>query len=411
MPNGRTVKPANSRRADLQFDLDSVTVPAMGKCHPFRVAGRVILASLVSAFTLHGAQDAGLILSSPAVSSNGFTFALNAESGVSYIIQASSNLLDWVAVATNTDPGITRAVTITNPPDGASYYRAARAPLPRFGFALAANQTISFSGTGVVDGFDSANPIYSSNGLYAPALRKDNASVVSNSRLTNAVQINSSEIYGRVATGPGGTVTTGVAGAVGDITWIGAGNFGIEAGHDSDDINVAFPDVAAPFAYNSGIVPLSGTILGTNYTLYVSTGNYSMSTLSLHGSQNMAVIGNAVLYVNGSVSLTDSSYIYIAPGASLTMYVNGTTATISGYGVANTPGVAAQFAYYGLSSNTTFTYSGSNPLIGTIYAPHAAVTVSGPADWSGGGVANSINITGGASFHYDESLARSGPTR
>jgi hypothetical protein len=372
-----------------------------------RVGLWLLLAGFASASIILGAQDPGLVLSSASVSSNEFKFTLNAESGVSYTIQASTNFLDWVMVGTNADSGITRTITITNPPDDLSYYRAARGPLPLFGFALAANHVIALSSNTVVDSYDSSDPNYSTNGLYDPAKRKDNASVVTNLRSNIAVQVRNSHIYGRVATGPGGTVTNDGC-SVGDSAWIDGGNVGIQPGHVTDDMNVYFPtNMPPPGPYSAPTV----TSAGSSNITWVSTGTYEMSTFTSPNSHNpMFVTGNAILYVTGSFTVSGSGYVWIMPGASLTLYAGGTT-TISGGGVVNGTGLAANFSYYGLPSNTSLVYSGASPLIGTVYAPQANFTFAGSASWSGAGIANSVTTSGGAPLHYDENLTRIGPTR
>jgi hypothetical protein len=70
-----------------------------------------------------GAGPANPTLSSP-VYSNGFVhFTLFGESNVTYIIQASTDLVNWVSVATNTSVLAARQITLPAP-SGVSYYRA-----------------------------------------------------------------------------------------------------------------------------------------------------------------------------------------------------------------------------------------------------------------------------------------------
>jgi hypothetical protein len=381
----------------------------MKECRATRMGLWVLLGEFASVSIILGAQDPGLLLSSPSVSRNGFQFTLNAESGVSYTIQASTNLLDWVPVGTNADPGITRTITITNPLDGQSFYRAARDPLPLFGFALAANNGIVLSGGGAVDSYDSSDTNYSTDGLYDPAKRKDNASVVSNLRTnialqTNiAIQVGTSRIYGRVATGPGGTVTI-TSGSVGDRAWIDGGNVGIQSGYVTDDMNVWFPTNMPPPGPYLPIPP------PTLYITYLGNGTYSGSNLSINGGRALIVTGNAILYVTGDVTVTGSGYVYVEPGASLILYIGG-RATFTGGGVVNATGLAANFSYYGLPSNTSLVYSGASPLIGTVYAPQANFFLSGGSGMYGAAIVNSFTSSGSSPVHYDENLARVGPTR
>jgi hypothetical protein len=121
----------------------------------------------------------------------------------------------------------------------------------------------------------------------------------------------------------------------------------------------------------------------------------------------MIATGNAILYVNGGFSTANSAYVYIASGASLTMYVNGTV-SISGAGVVNGTQTASQCAIYGLPGCTNITCGNSGAFIGTIYAPEAALTVSGAGGVSGGFTASTITVQGSGAVHYDEHLANAG---
>jgi len=110
--------------------------------------------------------------------------------------------------------------------------------------------------------------------------------------------------------------------------------------------------------------------------------------------------------VDGDLTVSGSGFIYIAPGGSLKVYVeNSSKSVISGGGVANGTGLAANFSYIGLPTNTQLTYSGSAAFIGTVNAPEAAFTVSGSAGMSGAAIVNTFTSSGGASVHYDEGLA------
>ena len=272
-----------------------------------------------------------------------------------------------------------------------------------------AKGTITISGAGYIDSFDSSNPTYSTGGLYVSSKREANALALTDSSASGAVSLaGSGLIYGSVTTGPSGTVTLGGGTAVGDIAWDGS-NPGVEAGHSANDANVQFNDVSAPFAYGSGTTPSSGSYSygGTNYNYLLGSGNYNMSSLSLSGIQTMAITGAATLYVAGSVSTANSAFIYIAAGGSLTLYVNGSV-SISGAGVVNGTQAASQCTIYGLPGCTTITCGNSGAYIGTIYAPEAAVTVSGAGGVSGGVSANTVTVSNSGAVHYDEHLAAGG---
>lgn len=129
-----------------------------------------------------------------------------------------------------------------------------------------------------------------------------------------------------------------------------------------------------------------------------------MANCTIGGGRSMVISGDATLFVIGDFVVSGSGFAYLAPGASLTLYVGGTKATISGGGVANGPGLAANFSIFCMPTVTNVAYSWSAQFIGTIYAPQAALTMAGSAAGIGAIAAKSVSLAAGMSFHYDERL-------
>jgi hypothetical protein len=270
-------------------------------------------------------------------------------------------------------------------------------PPNTFSRALAATGPITMSGGGVVDGFDSRIGSYDST-----TNRYANGGLATDSTASPAVKVGTAQVYGTVTTGPGGTISVS-GGAVGDVAW-NASHSGIEPGWTNNNMNVAFPSNAPPSG-GPFFAPLPATAVGGSNITWVPTGTYQMSSFtSSQDKKPMIVTGNVTLWVTGDLTVSGSGYIWIMPGASLTLYVGGTT-TISGGGVVNGAGLASDFTYIGLSSNTSITYSGSAAFIGTVNAPQAALTISGSAGAYGAAIVKTATISGGAGFHYDQSLA------
>jgi hypothetical protein len=272
------------------------------------------------------------------------------------------------------------------------------------GGGLNAKGAISFGGNGSLDSFDSSDPNYSSNGMYVASMRTANAKALTDATNAGAISMGNGTIYGSTVTGPSGTVTFG-NGSVGDSAWV-ASHSGAEAGHTANDANVQFNDVAAPFTYGSGITPSSGTyaVSGTNYSYKLTGGNYNLpGGTSLSGGTTMIVTGNTVLYVNGSFSIAGNAFIYIAPGASLKIYIDG-AGSFGGGGVANGTGYASNLSIYGTATSASMSYAGNASFVGSVYAPDADFTFSGTADATGSFTAKTVSVSGGASIHYDQSL-------
>lgn len=309
----------------------------------------------------------------------------------------------WIRLSAS--PAIAAYGSVRLPLQTSSYVtRRVRVDLRKdalFAKGLVAKGQIDMNGNNVlVDSFDSSDPAYSNGGRYDSSKRKSNGDVATNSQLVNSLNVGNADIYGDVSTGPGGSVQVGSQGFV--------------TGTISDDMNVAFPDVSAPFT--SASAPYSGTVNGTSYTYVISSGNWQINgNLSLSGNNKVLVTGTAVLYVTGNVSLSGNSYIEIANSGSLSLYVAGASAAIGGNGVINQNTSAEKFMYYGLPSNTSVSFSGNASFTGVIYAPSAALSLGGGGsntyDFVGASISSTVTMNGHFNFHYDESLANIGPSR
>src|SRR5205823_688513 len=101
--------------------------------------------------------------------------------------------------------------------ESTSFYRVAEAT-PLFGFAIAASSTIDLGGNGTrVDSFDSSDPNRSTDGQYDSTKATANGNVVTSLRIPNSMNVGNADIYGKVSTGPHGTVTIGPQGSIGDL--------------------------------------------------------------------------------------------------------------------------------------------------------------------------------------------------
>jgi hypothetical protein len=265
---------------------------------------------------------------------------------------------------------------------------------PYFG-AILTKQQITLRGGVVIDSFNSKD-----GGDVATLLAGATPAITGS---------NLSRMFGHVATGPNSTVSIGTA-RWGSKAWVtNTHNNGLQPGWFRSDINVAVPD--APPAGFSGVTfsklttPI--TIAGTNYDYYLAPGNYQVSSLAILGTNAMYVDGTVNLRVTGNFTMGSTAYIYIPPASTLSCWVGG-TANLAGGGIFNGTGYATNCSFYGETTCTNFTISGDSPFIGTVYAPEAAFRLTGGSTsqlFLGAVIANSAWISGGYSFHYDESLA------
>jgi hypothetical protein len=296
--------------------------------------------------------------------------------------------------------------------------------VPVFTKALVAKKGIDMSGQNVrTDSFDSGDPRYHDGwGHYTntPGKWKCNGDIASNDTITNAVCIGNANIYGKVATGPYGTVCVGVSGMIGDIAFQddSANRGKIQSGWSTDDMNIEFPSVVVPAV--SWMPPASVKYTnntGDVYDLYLrgnsSPTNPTYIKLSGDFTANTYVEGHVCLLVQSGnrIAIGGSDAIRIGTNSSLRLYADCATAAIGGKGVQN-DGIATQFYYFGTDKNTSLAYGGNAAFTGVFYAPNAALTLSGgggaPLDFSGSAIARTIKLTGNFTFHYDENLRRVG---
>jgi hypothetical protein len=346
------------------------------------------------------------------------SFHLVGPSNTTFLIQRSSNLVDWETVARNGNGGTDRffQFTTSNAQPASHFFRAATTNEPLFGYALAALRGVYLNGNNVeIDSFDSSNPAYSTDGRWDINKRRDHGDVASNDNSTNTIFVGNAEVFGRIHTGPGGTMVIGSNGRVGGVAWQAAGYPGtVQPGWSLDDADVSFPPVVMPET-TWAAMPAGGTVNGTNFTyIFDSSGDYMQTAEASNLTGRILVSApNVRLRVDSDLSL---SLIQIETNASLIIYMNGTNASISVLGVRMVQGAsAANLLYFGTSNNTNLDLGGNYLITGGFYAPSAKITFHGGGindeDFSGSFVGNSINIVGHLFVHFDENLLRNGPKK
>jgi hypothetical protein len=271
---------------------------------------------------------------------------------------------------------------------------------PDVGPGLGAKGTIDLNGNKLyVDSFDSSDPAYSTLvGGYDQNKHKDGVTVATNLGVTDAVNIGNADVWGKVATGPGGAVDALKNGVVGSTAWHSSGtSTGIEPGYYSSDADIPFPPIVAPV---SGAPAPS--LLG-NLTL--GNGTYEIGAVT----GTITVTGNAKLIVRTTFS---PGTITLAPGATLDLFVYASTASFGPNSYNFTSGSKAEnLNYYGMPSNTSVSFNGNCSFMGVLYAPDAVLSCNGGAtvlNFFGASLTKSVKMNGGFNFHYDEALLKKG---
>jgi hypothetical protein len=256
---------------------------------------------------------------------------------------------------------------------------------------------VSMSG-GWVDSFDSGDPTKSTLGLYDVTKRQSHGDVATtNSTSSNLGGV---PVYGNLQySGPTPSNTSGVKGTI------------------TTPFSYTFKPVNTP---SWTVINPTPTTIGSSMTLTGGTASaparYKVSSLSIPAGKVLTMAPSAAgqesyieVWVTGSFTTSGSGYILQQSGVHVTYYVEGNI-TVSGGSFNNQNNVASSLQIYGVTpsdgSSRTLTVSGGGTFIGVVDAPEFDVVVSGSANLSGAFIANTASLSGGASMHYDEALAR-----
>jgi len=270
----------------------------------------------------------------------------------------------------------------------------------RFPSTILARGGINMGGGARVDSFNSTNVLESTNGRYDAAKATDHATITTVSRTPGDLNLGNADIYGSVATGPGGTVQVGPNGGVGSEDYLAANRGGVEEGHYMDDANMQIDDGELPKPFGPAFTPPRGT--NSAYAYVLGSEDYQIDSITLTGSKKILVNGKARIYVLGQTFVGGQAQIEIAPGASVEWYAGGPV-NLGGGGVMN-KGYAKNFSLVGLNTCTDIKYAGNSEFTGTIYAPQANITMIGTSDAYGAFVGKTFKINGTMDLHYDEAL-------
>ncbi len=199
------------------------------------------------------AKEGALAVRSRQFGDGRYVVSISTNSTTTPTIECAAYVPTPMGVNGNTSTDIARAVRVTTRAGGALFS------------GLVGINGIKITGNhNFCDSYDSLSAPYST------ATRRDKCEILTNASGNKCMDLSHILLYGYARTGPGGQASlNSCAGAVGDLSWINAGNTGIQAGHLSQDMNMTFPEVTLPFT--SGITPSGGTVTITNTTATTST--------------------------------------------------------------------------------------------------------------------------------------------
>lgn len=280
---------------------------------------------------------------------------------------------------------------------------------PVYSVGLAAIYNIKMNGNKIyADSYISTDSNYSTDGRYDPAKARSNGDVAS---VNGLIDVGNGDVHGDLLTGPTGSYATNKNGSF--------------SGTYLNDFNPEYQEAKDPVDLNKYLTPSAGMVnqkitTGTGLTTKTITYDYAFGNSAqikllsgLTGSLYVGPNANVSLYICDNVNISANQEIYIEKGGKLTIYMAGKSFVVGGTVNNATP---ASLNYIGLPNNTTIALKGNAGFTGTIYAPRADLQLDGggspnnTVDFSGACVTKSISMNGHLNFHYDEALAKLGPS-
>jgi hypothetical protein len=275
---------------------------------------------------------------------------------------------------------------------------------------------------------------------FASAYRNANGSVGSISIATDAVVVQNADVWGYVSNNSGSDLHppeefVGANGSIlGPESPVGSS---VDPARTSTTFSATMDAPSVPTEVglsNLGNInttgfslPIAGDIpngtVGTEWEGYCI---YDATKIDLN-NKYISITGKVVLRLSNTASSVDltggDAEIRIGATGYLALFAPGNV-TIAGKGVTNGVdgpdadsdvdetselGQPKQFQVYGTSTTTqTISFAGSGLFSGVVYAPNANVSIVGNGAVCGSVVAGTIDLSGNAQFHYDESLADMG---
>jgi hypothetical protein len=255
-------------------------------------------------------------------------------------------------------------------------------PPALFDYGLFADNSIELGGEGDVDSYNACEAPYDSN---KPG---KNGDIGTNATGPGSIDLNGNAlVQGTATVGVGGDPHT-------DITGNGTITGTTEVLTQSKTLTPETAPTGGAFTYMD--------IKGKQDEI-LTAGSYRLPYVSIEGQ--------AILYIEGNVTLSISTYlrtagkgqIVIQEGASLTIYVEG-DASIEGNGIINDTELPSNLTLYGTDTSSLIRIAGNADYHGTVYAPKAEVQVAGNGDLYGAAIGKTIHISN--AVHYDECLGK-----
>lgn len=132
------------------------------------------------------------------------------------------------------------------------------------------------------------------------------------------------------------------------------------------------------------------------------SGNIRYSGWSLSGLTT--VVGNTTIFVDGKMTMGNGAELYMAPGSSLTVYLNGNMEDKNSAGITNATNDATKFLLYATDNCTQLDLKAKTDFYGAVYAPNATLTMYNNGNLYGACVGKNVEMKNSGSFYFDTRL-------
>jgi hypothetical protein len=215
--------------------------------------------------------------------------------------------------------------------------------------------------------------------------------------------------------GSGGSISVNgnLAASVNDVLNIAGGTVGLTVTGNGDLRAGGTATVSNGSAMRiAGTLDLDvvGNLAVTGNSLMQIGGNADIDVggkFILANSARLRIAGAVVLRVATGFEVTGNAAIIFDPGGSLQVYVQSGSVVLSNSVSANPAQTASRFVIVGTPAVSAVTISGNVPVYAGIYAPGAAVTISGSSALFGALVGRTLDVSGTSALHFDQALQRS----
>jgi hypothetical protein len=219
-----------------------------------------------------------------------------------------------------------------------------------------------------------------------------NGDVGTNSFASCAVKLSGGAmIYGDAWVGVGGNPATGIC---------------LSGGSSVYNNNTATLPAAKDMTPKTD--PVGGTAMGAlNLSGHATTtlfdGEYRYTSVKLSGGSTLKLSGGITIHVDGDMTVSGGSNLSVTSGP-VTIYANGQKINFSGGSLINSTQDPNNLVIYGTSALQSVNLSGGSNQHVLLYAPSAAITLSGGQKTFGSVIGNSVTLSGGSSVHFYEGL-------